>query len=61
MSMILLYNYQITKISIRIIANFWPNEIKRCSLSVPQNFEWEKVSSQFVTESLQRKGKLEEK
>ena len=41
-----------SKISVRMIANFWPNEMKRCTLSFPEQFKWDKVSPQLLTESL---------
>lgn len=41
-----------SKISVRLTANFWPNEIKTCPLSFPEQFKWENISPQLFAESL---------
>ena len=42
-----------SRISVRIVANFWPNEVKTCSQSFPEQFKWEKISPELFTEALQ--------
>ena len=41
-----------SRISVRIVANFWPNEVKTCSQSFPEQFKWEKISPELFTEAL---------
>ena len=41
-----------SKISVRMIANFWQNELNTCSQSFREQFKWDTSSPQLFTESL---------